>query len=487
MFAIHRFRAVIAAALVFCTVPGLALASPQQTFADAEARAASTLTTVFYAGAGLWRDCSVQSCKAVNSDWGADSATYALYLHWLTTGDPQAQATLSQLAQTAPQYPAPCPSTACPAWSDTPSWDAVALMREYHATSDRGALAKAKAAIAYVEGTRSFWSGACPEIPYQMPRSSGSPVKSLETDGNLIKAALLVYDETGDASYLRDAQQRYAAARAHYLDPQVPLYTNHVVDDGSSCTQVYRRFFASVNGNMIWNGVHLWRITGDRRYFDEALVTASAVNENLSDSAGVFANVQGENDVAEPLVEAMYDLAVNEREAFAREWILRNAAAALSSRGADGTFPRFFDGPPQQTASLWESNGGIALEIAAAALAAQTSVPAGNAWQDGTSVGATVTTLPATISFNGSAIALVGTISEMCQSAHVRVFVDGLETFDRTGLWQNPSMPDGNSVFFAWRWPRAGAHTIRLEPGDPTQAGLDVLHLDSVLGTGEDR
>lgn len=478
--------AVLTAALIFCLSAGRTFAA-QETFADAGARAASTLTNVFYAGAGLWRDCSVQSCKARNSDWGADSATYALYLRWLTTGDANAAATLAQLAQTAPQYPAPCSGTACPAWSDTPSWDAVALLREYHATGDRAALSKAKSAIAYVEGSRSFWSGACPEIPYQMPRSGGNAIKSLETDGNLIKASLLVYDETNDPAYLRDAKLRYAAARTHYLDPAVPLYTNHVLDDGASCTQVYRRFFASVNGNMIWNGVHLWRITGERHYFNEALATANTAAANLSDSAGVFADVQGENDVAEPLVEAMYDLAVNEHQAFARAWIMRNAAAALSSRGADGTFPRFFDGPPQQTASLWESNGGIALEIAAAALAPQTAVPPENSWQDGTSVGATVTTLPATIAFTGSAIALVGTISEMCQSAHVRVFIDGVETFDRTGLWQNPSMPDGNSVFFAWRWPQPGAHTIRLEPGDPAQTGLDVLHLDSVLGSGENR
>ena len=479
-----RACAVLAAALIFC-ISGTRAFAAQQTFADAGLQASSTLATAFYAGAGLWRDCSDPSCKTANSDWGADSATYSLYLRWLTSGDSGAASTLAQLVQTAPQYPAPCEETACPAWSDTPSWDAVALMREYQATRDRAALMKAKAALAYVEGSRSFWSGACPEIAYQMPRSAGSEVKSLETDSNAIKAALLLYDATGDRTYLADAEQRYAAARAHYLDPDVPLYTNHVIDDGSSCTQVYRRFFASVNGNMIWNGLHLWRITGDRHYDLEALATAHAVDENLSDAAGVFANVQGENDVAEPLVEAMYDLAANEHEAFARAWILRNAAAALSSRGADGTFPRFFDGPPQRTASLWESNGAIALEIVAAALDPAGAAPAANSWQDGASVGATVTTLPATITFTGDAIALVGTISELCQSAHVRVFVDGVETFDRTGLWQNPSMPDGKSVFFAWRWPQSGSHTIRLEPGDPAQMGLDVVHLEGVFGSGQ--
>lgn len=44
----------------------------------------------------------------------------------------------------------------------------------------------------------------------------------------------------------------------------------------------------------------------------------------------------------------------------------------------------------------------------------------------------------------------------------MHVFIDGVETFDHTGLWQNYSMPDGDSIFFAWRWASRGLHVIRL-------------------------
>ncbi|MGH7684065.1 MAG: hypothetical protein ACREMT_06960, partial [Vulcanimicrobiaceae bacterium] len=93
--------------------------------------------------------------------------------------------------------------------------------------------------------------------------------------------------------------------------------------------------------------------------------------------------------------------------------------------------------------------------------------------------------LPATITFEGSGIALVGTIGKPCETAHLRVFVDGNETFDRTGLWQNHDMPGGQAVRFAWRWPEIGRHTIRIEPSVPADFGPNAIHLSSVvLGNG---
>ncbi len=165
----------------------------------------------------------------------------------------------------------------------------------------------------------------------------------------------------------------------------------------------------------------------------------------------------------------MYALAP--RQAFAREWIERNARAALTSRGPDGTFARFFDGPSQGKTSIWESNGGLALEIAATALDPHGKAHV-RAWRDGTTFKRTITALPATIPFRGSGIALSGTLGKLYQRAHVHVFIDGRETFDRTGLWQNHSMPDGDSIFFAWRWPKIGHHVIRLVAGDGVRAGV---------------
>jgi hypothetical protein len=250
---------------------------------------------------------------------------------------------------------------------------------------------------------------------------------------------------------------------------------------------VPHRFFASVNGDMIWSGFHLARITGDSRYLQESLATASAVARSLADPAGVFADLQAENDIVEPLVEAMLVLARDGRQRFARRWILGNAAAALSARKRDGTFGRFFDGPPPRApTTAWQTDGGLALEIAAAALAPKTTVATANRWAGARFVRDEVAALPSSITFTGSAVALVGTLGEQCcEAGHARVLVDGTETFDRTGIWQNKSssgrsLPD--SILFAWRWPARGRHTIRFEPPETNaKEGGPFLHLEGYV------
>ena len=474
---------VVAAVISLQVAPVQAVTGP--TFAQAGEQATATLLQGYYAGGGLWRECNQPACPQANSDWGVDSATYALYLRWKATGDPHIRGVAAALLAAGPHYPAdPCNAAPCPAWSDTPAWDAVAFMREGQITGNRGAaLGPAKAAFRYLARSRTFAGGACPAIPYQHPQPSVSPVKTLETDANATKAALLIYDVNHDAQYLDEALSRYAADRRYFLDPAIALYTVHVIDDGTTCEQQSHRFFASVNGDMIWNGLELWSITGREQFYAEAVATARAVDTTLSDDRGIFVDLAGANDVVEPLIEAMFELAANERLDFARDWILRNAAAALSARAPDGTFSRFFDGPPQATASIWESNGGLALEIAAAALDPDGLALDADAWQNGRFPGARLTELPATITFEGSGIALLGTIGPSYETAHLRIFIDGVQPLDRTGLWQNHGMPVGSDVRFAWRWPVSGRHTLRLELGKPTDRGSEAVHLESIILT----
>jgi hypothetical protein len=461
----------------------LAAGSTPQTFAQAGNRAADTLTHVFYAGDGLWRDCDLHSCHTENQDWGVDSATYALYLRWEITHDPAIVPLASSLVRTATVYPAPCSALPCVSWSDVPLWDTIALLREYRIAHDPQALTRAKLAFSFVQSAHVFALGACPSIDYQKPGGGKNYLlKTLETDANYIKSALLLYRETHDATYLNRAQTKYAAVRRYFLDPRVALYTVYVYDDGKRCIQVPHRFFASVNGDMIWNGLALADATGERIYRAQALATAHDVDRFLSDARGIFADMQAENDVEEPLVESMYDLS-KQHQAFARTWILRNAAAALSDRAPDGAFGRFFDGPPPRSPSIsvWQSTGGLALEIVAAGLAPNVA-PTTSPWTGARFAAHRVTSFPAVLSFYGSRIALIGTMGERCcEPGHARVFVDGVETYDRTGIWQNKSMTGSvaNSVLFAWRWPRAGRHTIRLEPGIPNAkegaAFIDLL------------
>jgi hypothetical protein len=220
---------------------------------------------------------------------------------------------------------------------------------------------------------------------------------------------------------------------------------------------------------MIWSGAQLYRDTAKRAYLDQATATATAVERDLADGRGVFADLQAENDVVEPLVEAMDVLAASgQREA--RAWLLTNASAALSARASNGSFGRFFDGPPPATlVTAWQTNGGLALEIAAAAIAPTTLTPSPHAWAAASRVQRQIAALPATLTFRGAGIALLGTLGERCcELGHARVLIDGRETFDGTGIWQDKSSLGrsiAGTVLFAWRWRTAGLHTLTVLPG----------------------
>lgn len=475
---------------------GSARQTSDSTYGSLGSSAMGTLQTVLYAGEGRWRSCTRDDCPPIARDWGADALTYDAYLRWKTTKDPRALAVLRDIARYRYLY-GTCGAADCTEWSDVPEWDAVAAAREYEATHDAYDLARAQAAFDSVERSDAYAGGACPDVRYQRPALERNQpggegrVKTLETEANAVKAALLLYAATHEPSYLQIAQRRYAASRRAFRDKALPLYTVWVLDDGAGCPQVRGRFYASVNGLMIWNGLALARWTYDDSYRRDALATARAVETRLADGRGIFANLQAENDIAEPLVEAMLGLSSSQGDGAqsARTWLLRNAAAAAGARRSDGTYGRFFDGPaPQAPATAWQTSGGLALAIAAAAVDSDGALPAASGWPAAASRAADVETasLPATISFTGSGIALIGTVGERCcQHGHARVYVDGVETVDRTGIWQNKmnwGKPFADSVLFAWRWPASGRHRIEIEPAaeNPKEGGTFV-HVRSEL------
>jgi hypothetical protein len=263
-----------------------------------------------------------------------------------------------------------------------------------------------------------------------------------------------------------------------------------VFDDGLACRQKTGRYYGSVNGNMIWNGLRLSSYTGIGSYLTDALATAHAVDQKLSDPSGIYANLQAENDIVEPLIEAMYDVATEQNRTFARDWILRNAAAAVSAiEPSTGSFGRFFNGPPPVgMITEYMTNGGFSLMVAAAGLDPTGSPTVKSAWSNATATTTNITTssLPALITFTGRGIALIGTLGEACcELGHARVFIDGVETTDTSGIWQNKSnsgksIPE--TVLFAWQWPKSGTHTITIHSAVyDAKEGDTFIHIQKYL------
>jgi hypothetical protein len=451
------------------------------TFATLGKNAISTLEKTFYAGNGKWHMCTIFSeCGTKNTDWGADTMTETLWFHWKldrnTIGANEVPQMMKDLADTARTY-----NSSLNNWSDAPLWDAIADLREYEASGGYSvALTKAKAAFDYVDKTSKFTGGTCPDIPYQHPNGGSQLDKTLETSSAYIKAALLLYKAKNDSSYLTKAETLYQAARNRFLDSDLPLYTNYVFDDGvHPCTQAKGQFFASVNGNMIDNGLYLYKYTGTTSYLNDAKATAEAVINNLADPSGIFENLQADNDVGEPLVEAMYYMGRDSDPTIALPdaitWLEQNADWAAGDVTSSNNYGRFFGGPPPKSGVLndvFQESAGLAIQIAAARIepTASPQKPT-NFWSNPTSVtqDITVTSSPGSFSFTGQAVAIYGTLGEQCcEPGHARVFIDGQETTSEVGIWQNKSSTgttDSNYVLFAWRWPIASHHTIEIEPG----------------------
>jgi hypothetical protein len=456
-----------------------------KTFLQASDAALRTMQSLFYSQ-GNWRMCVPTACSGVlpldDFDWGADSMTAALYLRWTFEKDASIVTMMKALDANGAGY-GTCTDTSCLMWSDVPLWDSIAGAHEHFVTGSATSLARAKSGFDFVDTANQFALGACPEIDYQRPGGDLN-LKTLETDSNYIKAALLLFQLTGSSSYLDKAVAKYASVRKYFLDPQVPLYTVYVFDDGKTCAPLAHRFYGSVNGNMIWNGLTLAADTGQSSYADDAMATAKAVNQYLGDSAGIYADLQTDDDVAEPLVEGMYLMATQGKQSFATDWLLKNATAMAGARTPEGVYGRFFDGPaPPGQITEWQANGGFALAFVAGALSptGPASTNAG-AWKDATYVADDLSTLPSSITFTGRAIAVMGTIGEKCcKVGEARVFVDGVETFDQTGIHQNQSNAFGpvpSSILFAWRWPTSGSHTLRFEAGPPDpKDGGPFLHV----------
>jgi hypothetical protein len=444
------------------------------TYAALASRALATLEHKYYNGAGKWNMCVPVKCPPTNRDWGADSLTYVLYLHWVLSHGRGVPPIMNALTGSSPNGHSGV--------SDVPLWDSIAAAREYQVTRNPLALRKAEGDFAYVAGNAAklFALGACPSIFYQRAGGGGDLDKTLETGSNYIKAALLLYQITHQHEYLVQAEGQYQADRQYFLSPGVPLYTLYVFDNGSSCQQIPAQYFASVNGNMIWDGYTLAGLTGNGAYRGEAIATARAVEAHLGDGAGVYADLQADNDVGEPLIEAMYDLAAFGHQGFARRWLLRAADASAASIARTGAYARFFDGPPVRgTVTAWQADGGLALAQVAAALDPGGRPAHRRFWAGARFVAhnATLTKKPVQIRFTGRAVAIIGTIGEVCcELGRAQVYVDGTQTFDETGIWQNKS-PAGvalpNSVLFAWRWPGPGKHTIEVGPAlqDAKQGG----------------
>lgn len=428
----------------------------------------------WYAGGSRFRECS-DCTTLVASDWGADSLIDVLYERWLLTRDLSVKKTFKRIV-------AGEPGNTLGGFSDVPMWDAVAAIRAYDVTRDPRALREAEREYHALATSPDFALDPCPAIDAQIRRGGGGGIRTLETDANRILAAVSIAQRSSDAGerarLLAEAKRLYGAVRTVFLDSKLPLYSVYAFPVHGRCVQdPPRQFFASVNGRMIEAGLALSVATHERQYADEARASGNAVSL-LADARGIFVDQQAQNDVVAPLVLAMLALSAH-GDVNAATWVVRNALAAASARDARGSYARFFDGPPPPrngNVSIFETNGGFALMVAAGALAPSRRVSR-DAWSRARVDTVSLTSAPARYRFTGSGIAFIGALPRKgssecrrmtvgdCEGGRVGVRLDGRHIVDRVGIWQGKAqVGSAATVLFAWRWPRRASHVIDFDP-----------------------
>jgi len=170
---------------------------------------------------------------------------------------------------------------------DDNAWVALDEMYAYGVTGDARYLRTAEQIFRFVvSGWDSSSSAPCPGGVF-WEDAAGSPRNTVSNAPNA-EAGLLIYQATGQSSYLHWATKMYDWVRGCLQTPD-GMYYDHINPDGTINTALW-----SYNqGTMIGAGALLYRATGDRTYLQQAEQTAAASVSYY----GTDGNLDGQPDV----------------------------------------------------------------------------------------------------------------------------------------------------------------------------------------------
>lgn len=173
-------------------------------------------------------------------------------------------------------------------WNDDLGWVCRALARGHQMTGNPAFLAQAKAGFdfAYNRGwdTQFNGGGIWERQPEKLPADTPAMKEALSND-SLGSAACMIYQSTGDASYLQKAEQIYDWVRRNVYHADTGQVYRGVEKDGKpdKGTAVYNQ------GTFIEFANLLYQITGKTAYFDDAKKSVDYVRNNLTTN-GIISN-----------------------------------------------------------------------------------------------------------------------------------------------------------------------------------------------------
>lgn len=248
------------------------------------------------------------------------------------TGSSSEQTTIIDLENTfLSQNP---PPWSWDGWNDDIGWVSLALIRAYQMTGTANFLTQAEYGFNYAYGrgwdTDFNGGGIWEEQPAD---DSNPPVKSPLSNDSLGKTACIIYQTTGNSTYLTEAEQIYSWVRSHLFNPSTgevyaSIETNGIV---ISSPAVYDQGTFTDFANL------LYEITGNTTYSNDAVAAIQYTMANLTHDGGIMSDsAAGLNTWQDEFARGIgHFVAYNNLWSTYYPFMLTNANAAWSCRRTD--------------------------------------------------------------------------------------------------------------------------------------------------------
>lgn len=165
-------------------------------------------------------------------------------------------------------------------WNDDIGWDSLVLIRGYQLTGNSSFLTAAESGFnfAFNRGwdTAHNGGGIWEQQPENMPPGQLANKQALSND-SLCQTALMIYQSTGDTTYLDKANQIYNWVWGHIFNPTTGEVYAGIAQDGTvdTGTALYNQ------GTFIDVAALLYKITGNGNYLRDAQRAVGFAQNNL--------------------------------------------------------------------------------------------------------------------------------------------------------------------------------------------------------------
>ncbi len=220
-------------------------------------------------------------------------------------------------------------------WNDDFGWVSLVLIRGYQMTGTPNFLTQGKAAFdfAYTRGwdTQYNGGGIWERQLDKLPAGTAAMKESLSSD-SLGMAACMIYQSTGDVSYLNKATQTYDWVHQNLYNASTGQVYRGIEKDGKvdMSKAVYNQ------GTFVDFANALYETTGKTSYFDDAKRSVDYVKNNLT-TGGIISNKAGylKTWAAEFSRALGHFVRDNHQWSGYYPWMVQNADAAWGCRRTD--------------------------------------------------------------------------------------------------------------------------------------------------------